>query len=342
MISSDTRQEIIVFLDEATKSGCRQGVICRRMGITIRSIQNWRKNGLCDGRKGAAKQVGNKLSDEERQEVVNTACSRRFSDMTPCEIVPILAEEGKYIASESTFYRIFREQTLLIRKKINPSKNIPVELKAEGPNQLWSWDITYLRTKVRGKFYFLYLFMDVWSRTIMGWEIHETEDKDLSSAMMKKLCYEHGVNENELTLHSDNGGPMKNATMFSVLEKLGVADSFSRPSVSNDNAYSESLFRTLKYRAGYPASFNSLEEAKEWVRRFVEWYNFEHRHSGIGYVTPMERHEGKDFKVLIKRNETYETAKLKHPERWSRHCRKWERKDVVYLKKGNQKKKKAA
>jgi transposase InsO family protein len=183
--------------------------------------------------------------------------------------------------------------------------------------------------------------MDVWSRAIMGWEIHETEDKDLSSDMMNRLCYEHGINENELTLHSDNGGPMKNATMLSVLQKLGVADSFSRPSVSNDNAYSESLFRTLKYRAGYPASFENIEKAKEWVRRFVEWYNFEHRHSGISYVTPMERHEGKDFKVLEKRQKTYEAARLKYPERWSRNCRKWEREDVVYLKKGNRKKKAA-
>ena len=172
----------------------------------------------------------------------------------------------------------------------------------------------------------------------MGWEIHEAEDKDLSSAMMERLCSEYGINENTLTLHADNGGPMKNATMLSVLQKLGVADSFSRPSVSNDNAYSESLFHTLKYRAGYPASFENIEKAKEWIERFVEWYNYEHRHSGIGYVTPMERHSGKDFKILIKRDETYESAKSKHPERWSRHCRKWIRPDIVYLKKGCRKK----
>jgi putative transposase len=339
LISVETRREILVFINEAVKSGCRQSSICHRIGITIRSIQNWRKKGVIDCRKGAAKHVGNKLSDEERQAVIKVTCGDRFRDHTPCEIVPILAEEGIYIASESTFYRILREENLIVRKLKKPSKNIPIELKAEVPNRLWSWDITYLRTKIRGKFYYLYLFMDVWSRAIMGWEVHETEDKYLSSAMMKRLCLEHKINGNELTLHSDNGGPMKNATMLSVLQKLGVADSFSRPSVSNDNPYSESLFHTLKYKAGYPASFGSLEEAKEWVRRFVGWYNFEHRHSGIGYVTPMERHEGKDFGILTIRQNVYEAARQEHPERWSRNCRKWEREDTVFLKKGNRKKK---
>ena len=292
-----------------------------------------------DRRKGAAKIVSNKLSETERLEVIKTACCERFRDHTPCEIVPMLAEEGKYIASESTFYRILREEELIVRKEKKPSGNMPVELKADGANRLWSWDITYLRTRIRGRFFYLYLFMDIWSRAIMGWEVHEEEDKDLSSAMMERLCREHKVDRGKLTLHADNGGPMKNATMSAVLQKLGVADSFSRPSVSNDNAYSESLFHTLKCRAGYPASFESIENAREWVKRFVAWYNYEHRHSGIGYVTPMERHSGNDFKILKKRNETYETAKLKNPARWSRHCRQWERTDVVYLKKGNRKKK---
>jgi transposase InsO family protein len=327
-----------VFLDEAANSGCRQSFICEKIGISIRSVQNWRKKGIKDLRKGAAKHVSNKLNEKERLEVVKTACCERFRDYTPCEIIPILAGEGKYMASESTFYRILRTEDLIVRKVKGPSRNIPIELKADGPNRLWSWDITYLKTKIRGRFYYLYMFMDVWSRAIMGWEIHETEDKYISSAMMERLCLEHSVDKDKLTLHADNGGPMKNATMLAVLQKLGVSDSFSRPRVSNDNAYSESLFRTLKYRAGYPASFDNLEGAKEWVRRFVEWYNFEHRHSGIGYVTPMERHQGKDFNVLARRQEVYETARMKHPERWSRHCRKWERPVVVYLKKGDRRK----
>ena len=250
MISPDERREIIMFLDEAVKAGCRQSIICQRLGISIRSIQNWRKSGLVDRRKGAAKEVGNKLSEKERQALIKTACCEKFRDYTPCEIVPMMAEEGKYIASESTFYRILREEELIVRKEKKPSGNMPVELKADGANRLWSWDITYLRTRIRGRFFYLYLFMDIWSRAIMGWEVHEEEDKDLSSAMMERLCREHKVDRGKLTLHADNGGPMKNATMSAVLQKLGVADSFSRPSVSNDNAYSESLFHTLKCRAG--------------------------------------------------------------------------------------------
>ena len=341
MITSDVRQEILVLMNAAIDSGCRQHTICERLGLSIRTIQNWRKNGVVDKRKGAPKNVSNKLSEEERQEVVNTACNARFSDLPPCAIVPILAEEGKYIASESTFYRILREDNLIIRKPKNPSKNISVILQAEGPNRIWSWDITYLRTIIRGTYYYLYLVMDVWSRAIMGWEIHESEDKKISSAMLHRLCEEHGIDKDTLTLHSDNGGPMKNATMFAVLEKLGVTPSFSRPSVSNDNPYSESLFHTLKYRAGYPSSFENIEQSKEWVSKFVEWYNFEHRHSAIEYVTPMERHQGLDFEILSKRQKVYMAARNEHPERWSRHCRKWERTEVVYLKKGNQKKKSA-
>ena len=291
-----------------------------------------------DHRKGAPKEVGNKLSAKERQNVIDTACSEEFQDYPSCAIVPRLADEGIYLASESSFYRILRSENLTVRKKKRPSKSTPVELKAETPNSLWSWDITYLKTFVKGRYYYLYLFMDVFSRVITGWEVHEQEDKNLSSAMMARICREQDIQSDQLTLHADNGGPMKNATMLAVLQKLGVTESFSRPGVSNDNAFSESLFSTLKSRAGYPASFESLDHTKEWVERFVQWYNYEHRHSGIGYVTPMERHTGKDIELLDKRKKLFETAKQKHPERWSRHCKKWDRTTTVYLKRAHQKK----
>lgn len=304
----------------------------------MRTIQNWRKKGLVDSRKGAPKGVGNKLSTKERQQVIDTACSKEFQDYPPCAIVPRLADKGIYLASESSFYRILRSENLTVRKEKRPSKSTPVELKADIPNSLWSWDITYLKTSVKGRYYYLYLFMDVYSRFITGSEVHEQEDKNLSSAMMARICKEQSIQSDQLILHADNGGPMKNATMFAVLQKLGVTESFSRPGVSNDNAFSESLFSTLKSRAGYPASFESLDQAREWVARFVRWYNYEHRHSGIGYVTPMERHTGKDIEILEKRKEVFETARQNHPKRWSRHCRKWNRTETVYLKRAHQKK----
>ncbi len=309
------------------------------MGFTQRSAQNWRKKGLVDRRKGAPKRVSNKLSDDERALVVETAGAQRFMDLTPHEIVPILAEEGIYLASESTFYRIWRLLKWVKRKKRTNRQAPAIELKAEEPNRLWSWDITYLRTSIRGRFLFLYLIVDLFSRYVTGWEIHETEDSKAARDFVERVCREHGIERDTLILHSDNGSPMKNGTMLATLQRLGVVSSFSRPSVSNDNAYSESLFKTLKYTAGYPVHFESIEEANEWTGRFVRWYNTEHRHSGIGYVTPEQRYRGRDVEILMKRKAVYEAARLKHPERWSRRTRSWDRIETVWLKKPNQKEK---
>ncbi len=292
-----------------------------------------------DGRKGAPKHVANKLSEAERALVVKTAGEQRFMDLTPHEIVPILAEEGRYLASESSFYRCLR-----LLKLVKPKKKIlrqvqAIELKAERPHQLWSWDITYLKTFIRGRFFFLYLIVDIFSRFIMGWEIHESEEAKAAREFVDRVCVEHGIERDTLILHSDNGSPMKNGTMLATLQRLGVVGSFSRPNVSNDNAYSESLFKTLKYTAGYPVQFESIEEARNWVSRFVKRYNTQHRHSGIGYVTPEQRHFGLDSEILLRRRATYEAARLKHPERWSKESRKWDRVEEVFLKKPNHKEK---
>jgi putative transposase len=335
MIPPEAKAEILALIKEAESSGCRQAEVCRMFGISARTAQNWRGHGLADRRKGATKRVTNKLSDSERSLVLKTACDPRFMDLTPYAIVPTLADEGKFIASESTFYRLLRQQNLVQRKPRKHAPSEKKELKAEGPNQLWSWDITYLHTGIRGMFYYLYLILDVYSRYITGWEIHEIEDGGLSSALVRRICRERGIEPDDLTLHSDNGGPMKNATMHATLQTLGVASSFSRPSVSNDNAFSESLFKTLKYIAGYPGRFESLDEAKEWVHRFVTWYNIEHKHSRISYVTPAERYAGRDYAILEKRKMTYEAARKQHPERWSLHCRTWGREEIVWLRKPN-------
>jgi putative transposase len=271
--------------------------------------------------------------------VIEMACQPRFMNLTPHEIVPILAEEGTYLASESTMYRILRREKLIKPKRRTNANHQAVEIKADKPNQVWSWDITYIKSFIRGRFYFLYLILDVFSRYITGWEIHETEDGVSASELFERACLEQGIEPRTLTLHSDNGSPMKSGTMLATLQALGVVSSFSRPSVSNDNAFSESLFKTLKYTAGYPVKFESLEEAVEWVKRFVAWYNTEHRHSGIGYVTPAQRHQGLDTEILLKRKAVYEAAHRRHPERWSRHSRNWDRIEVVWLKKPNRKEK---
>jgi transposase InsO family protein len=212
-------------------------------------------------------------------------------------------------------------------------------LIAARPNVVWSWDITYLKSPVKGMFYYLYLIMDVFSRYIVGWSVEEVESAEHSARLISGTCLAQGVLEDQLTLHSDNGGPMKGATMLATLQKLHVAPSFSRPSVSDDNPFSESLFKTLKYRPSYPdGAFASLFEAKTWVEKFVIWYNTEHLHSGIRFVTPQSRHEGRDIQILRDRHAVYEKAKLANPGRWSGETRNWSVIEKVRLNPGREKK----
>jgi hypothetical protein len=203
---------------------------------------------------------------------------------------------------------------------------------ANGPNQVWSWDITYLRTPVLGTFFYLYLVIDVWSRRIMAWEVHVAESADLASGLIESTCYALGIDPLGLVLHSDNGGAMKGSTMVATLERLGILPSFSRPHVSDDNPFSEALFRTLKYRPEYPTRpFSDLFAARSWVERFVAWYNTVHLHSSIRFVTPDDRHFGREHALLGRRKKVYELAQASHPERWSRDTRCWEPIVAVYL-----------
>jgi transposase InsO family protein len=254
-------------------------------------------------------------------------------DYSPHVIVAKLADRGEYIASESSFYKILKENKMLTHRGKSKVANRykPAPLVAYGANEIWSWDITYLKTLVRGQFYYVYLMMDIWSRKIVGFDVHEEESMENSSILMDKLCKNEGIKKDQLVLHSDNGGPMKGATMLATLERLGVAASFSRPRVSNDNPYSESLFKTLKYCPKYPERFENLAEAKKWMIKFMDWYN-NHQHSSIKFVTPNERHLGLDIKILNNRKEVYEVAKNKNPERWNnRNTRNWDREEKVYL-----------
>ena len=254
--------------------------------------------------------------------------------MPPSQIVPILADRGRYIASESSFYRVLREANQLAHrgKAKAPRHNRPTPLQASAANQLWSWDITYLATAVKGLFFYLYLIIDVYSRKIVGWEVYDTESADHAASVFHKTHLRAGVGTESLVLHSDNGSPMKGATMLATLQRLGVMPSFSRPAVSNDNAYSEALFKTLKYHPGFPDKpFSSLQKAREWVAGFQHWYNDAHRHSALKFVTPSQRHSGADSVILAQRNALYEAAKARRPDRWSRSTRNWQPEEIVYL-----------
>lgn len=331
----EERQEAIELAEEANRNGARMTEACAMIGVSVRTVERWRKSGIHqDGRKGPTGAPANKLSQEEREEVLKIVNSHENRDLSPNQIVPRLADSGVYVASESTIYRILREEgQQQHRESSRPAThNRPDELLATGSNQVWSWDISYLPAAVRGTFYYLYLVLDVWSRKIVGWEIHDRECMEISSAMIAQIIDANGVDAHQLSLHSDNGGPMKGATMLATLDQLGVMASFSRPGVSDDNPYSESVFRTLKYRPEYPNKpFESIDAARRWMEAFVIWYNTQHLHSGIRFVTPEARHNGEDKEILRQRRLVYENAKQKAPSRWTGKIRNWTQVKTVSL-----------
>lgn len=325
----------IHMINEAMDQGARQEQACEVIGISNRTLQHWQQTGLTDQRQQAKKVPVNKLSDEERAAILEVCNSPEFNNRAPKQIVPALADRGLYLASESSFYRILRDaDQLQHRGRANaPNRARPEAYSADGPNQVWSWDITYLASNVKGVFFYLYLFMDIYSRKIVGWEVYENESSEQAADVLRKTRLAEALfNQQEVVLHSDNGSPMKGATMLATMQKLGIVPSFSRPSVSNDNPYSESLFKTLKYIPTYPSKpFESVEHSRRWVATFVQWYNHEHHHSGIKYVTPAQRHQGEDKAILEQRKQVYEKAKKQHPERWSGETRNWEHEAKVKL-----------
>ena len=271
---------------------------------------------------------------QERAQVLAVAHRAEFRDATPKSIVPTLADRGEYVASESTFYRVLREAgEMTHRGRARPPTPRPVPTHTStGPNQVWSWDITYLPTTVKGVFLYLYLVMDIWSRRIMGWAVHPTESSDHAAVLLARACEVAGVKPGTLVIHSDNGGPMRGATLLATLQKLGVMPSYSRPRVSDDNPFSEALFRTLKYVPWYSGKpFENADGASRWVEGFVRWYNREHLHSGISFVTPDARHQELDAAQLENRRAVYQAARERHPSRWSRHTRRWEREAEVSI-----------
>lgn len=261
--------------------------------------------------------------------------SAPFAGLSPKQLVPQLADEGLYLASESTMYRLQRRHSLRAKKRSIERSHVTRSStvhRATGPNQVWSWDITWLPTVVRGRYLYLYLVMDVWSRRIVGWTIEEAESAELAAELVKRICRDDNIDARGLVLHSDNGRPMRGNTMIATLQWLGIVPSFSRPHVSDDNPYSEALFRTLKHTPAYPRMpFPDAGAARVWVGRFVGWYNGEHRHSAIRYVTPDQRHAGHEHAVLEKRHRLYERARRSNPERWTRNTRDWRPVGLVIL-----------
>lgn len=253
--------------------------------------------------------------------------SERYCDVTPEVIVAKLADEGKYLCSASSMYRILKGHSLNAHRRRSkvPVREEKIPTIATGPNQVWSWDITYLRSWVKGLPFKLYVYEDIYSRKVVKWHVDEVESEEVAQNVLVEALQSEKISGQDLRLHNDNGNVMKSFTFTAKAQSLGIKQSFSRPSVSNDNPFIESLFKTVKYSPQYPYKpFKEIDEARQWLEPFFKWYNEEHLHSKIGYITPNHRHNGEDISILKKRDGVYRSAWLKQPERWSKGTRKWQ------------------
>jgi transposase InsO family protein len=333
MIGLEDRRSLALDIDNARAAGARQARACVVAGLDRRTLQRWRaRDGLVigDGRPEARRPPpSHALTPAERAEVLRVANETRFAAMPPARIVPQLADEGIYLASESSFARILREQGQNVhRGRAKPPRALrpPSTHVATGPGQVWCWDMTFLSTQVQGRWFYLYLILDLYSRKIVGFTVHDTDSADHAAHLARRTALAEGVHGMPVgpVLHGDNGATMKATTVLAMLHWLGIATSYSRPRVSDDNAFVEALFRTAKYRPEFPVKgFADLGAAQRWAAGFVSWYNHEHRHSGIRYVTPAERHVGRDQAILAGRHALYQRARTSNPARWSGSTRNW-------------------
>ena len=340
MIPLPQRQTLLALIAQACLAGARLHKACAVLGLAARTVQRWLHPGAAAGDRRTSEQrtphvPANKFTDAEQQAAMDALSSSAFKDLPPSQIVPRLADLGRYVGSESTLYRLLRQAGQLAHRRLERAphkRSKPRALVATAPDQIYCWDITYLPTEVRGQHFYLYLFEDLFSRKAVGWQVFDCESAELSSQLLRDICQRQGIKPEQLTVHSDNGGPMKGQTMLTTLQELGVAHTRSRPAVSNDNPYAQSLFRTLKYRPQLPVKpFKDLLEARRWVAQLLHWYNEEHRHSAISFVTPAQRHSGLDAAMLNARKAVYETARHANPNRWSKNTRSWHYESAVHL-----------
>ena len=341
MISLEDRQSIAHAVDEAHRGGARLRRACAEAGITLRTLQRWK--GGCglergDRRPQAVRPTpAHALSEAERGQILQIANEPRFAELPPGRIVPMLADEGVYIASESSFSRVLRAhgQTRHRGRAKAPQRVRPPSTHvATAPRQVFCWDMTYLPATVVGRWFYLYLILDLYSRKIVGFEVHESDDSEHAVNLLRRTALAEDLHtlDYKPVLHGDNGATLKATTVLAMMHWLGLRASYSRPRVSDDNAFVEALFRTAKYRPQFPTKgFADLDQARAWASSFVQWYNYDHRHSGIRYVSPAQRHAGEDRDVLQARHALYQQARAENPRRWARHTRNWTPITVVTL-----------
>lgn len=310
------RQTVIGLIDEAMASGARQSKACVVIDLDERRLRNWRKSGG-DGRTGGYRAKDQALSAAEKDAIVEAFSAPDLKDLPPKQAFIRLLDRGVYLGSYSSFLRVLKEREVVGCKghrNGTGNKKRP-ELAATAPNQIWCWDITWLESRTKGKYFYLYMIIDMYSRKVVGWTVAARENGGVAKALFARTLEAEGVSEDQLIVHSDNGKPMRSRTLRALYKLLSVAASYGRPHTSNDNAFAESLFATLKGRVAFPEYFGSLEAAEAFCTEFFPWYNEEHQHSGLDYVTPSKVHAGAHLAIFAQRNARLEQQRLLHPKR---------------------------
>jgi putative transposase len=333
MTRLEDRRTLIDHIARARAEGARLKPACALAGIDARTHQRWRAGKALargDRRPDADHSIpSHALSEAERAQIVAVCNEPRFAETPPARIVPMLADDGIYIASESSFYRVLRAHDQMHRRgraRLPRVSGPPRTHIATRPGEVWCWDVTFLPGQIQGRWFYFYLILDLYSRKIVGFEVHDTDTAEHAAHLARRTALAEGVHASSVRpiLHGDNGATLKATTVLAMLHWLGIKPSYSRPRVSDDNAFAEALFRTAKYRPAFPLKgFVDLAAAREWGASFVQWYNNEHRHSGIRYVTPAQRHTGQDPRLLSARYAVYQAARNRNPQRWSGPTRNW-------------------
>jgi len=291
---------------------------CQALGVSRATF--YRRHRPAPGHQQPRPTPARALCETEREQVLEVLVSPRFVDRSPAEVVATLLDEGEYLCSERTMYRVLaasqpvRER----RNQLEHPRYAAPELLATGPNQVWSWDVTKLLGPKKWTCFYLYVLLDIFSRYAVGWMVADRENSALAGRLIEETCHKQGVEPQVLTLHSDRGAPMTSKCTAQLLADLGVTRSLSRPQVSDDNPFSEAQFKTLKYHPGFPSRFPGIEAAIAFCRSFFPWYNAEHRHGGIAMLTPDVVHHDRAPAVLAQRERTLAAAWSAHPERFVR------------------------
>ena len=291
---------------------------CHALGVSRATF--YRRRRPVPGRQQPRPTPARALCGSERERVLDVLAWPRFVDRSPAEVAATLLDEGEYLCSERTMYRVLAANQP-VRERRNQREHpqyAKPELVAEAPNQTWSWDITKLLGPTKWTYFYLYVLLDIFSRYAVGWMVANRENSALAGRLIEETCRKQGVEPRVLTLHSDRGAPMTSKCTAQLLADLGVTRSLSRPQVSDDNPFSEAQFKTLKYHPGFPGRFPDIAAATDFCRSFFPWYNTEHRHAGIAMLTPDDVHHGRARAVLARRERTLEAAWDNHPERFVR------------------------